>query len=181
MTYLLDSNTCIRYLNGRAVGVLQRLHDTPVAEVVVCSIVKAELFYGAMRSVNPMRTLAQQQDFLNHFVSPPFDDRAAEVYGRIRADLAKMGTPIGPNDLMIAAIALANDVTLVTHNTREFGRVADLRIEDWEVLSDLYQWQCSITAPPTSAANRRARRGRVPASSQSPSGCRRSAPRATSP
>jgi tRNA(fMet)-specific endonuclease VapC len=61
-----------------------------------------------------------------------FDDAAAEHYVRIRADLAAKGRPIGPNDLMIAAIALANRFTLVTHNTREFGRVAGLIVEDWE-------------------------------------------------
>ena len=68
----------------------------------------------------------------SQFVSLPFDDAAAEVYGRIRAALEAAGTLIGPYDLQIAAIALANDLTLITHNIREFGRVAGLRIEDWE-------------------------------------------------
>jgi tRNA(fMet)-specific endonuclease VapC len=63
----------------------------------------------------------------------PFDDFAAEIYGRIRAELEAAGMLIGPYDMMIAAIALANDLTLVTHNTREFGRVAGLKIEDWEI------------------------------------------------
>ena len=61
-----------------------------------------------------------------------FDDRAAEAYGTIRGDLEKQGTPIGPNDLLIAAIALANSAILITHNSREFGRVAALKMEDWE-------------------------------------------------
>ena len=61
-----------------------------------------------------------------------FDDAAAKKYGKIRSDLAFKGTPIGPNDLMIASIALVNDMVLVTHNTREFSRVATLKIEDWE-------------------------------------------------
>ena len=61
-----------------------------------------------------------------------FDDEAAVRYAKIRRDLAFKGTPIGPNDLMIASIALANDLILVTHNTREFSRVATLKIEDWE-------------------------------------------------
>ena len=65
------------------------------------------------------------------FHSYTFDDAAAEVYGHIRADLAVQGTPIGPNDLLIAAIALANNLILVTHNTREFARVAGLALEDW--------------------------------------------------
>ena len=62
----------------------------------------------------------------------PFDDTAAEIYGRIRTRLEQAGAPIGPNDLMIAAIAVANDVVLVTHNTREFSRVEELKFEDWE-------------------------------------------------
>jgi tRNA(fMet)-specific endonuclease VapC len=65
------------------------------------------------------------------FHSYAFNDSAAERYGRIRTDLAMQGTPIGPNDLMIAAIALANNLTLVTHNTREFARVDGLPLEDW--------------------------------------------------
>jgi tRNA(fMet)-specific endonuclease VapC len=98
----------------------------------VCSIVKAELFYGAMKSADPERTLAKQRRFLDAFMSLPFDDRAAEAYGRIRAALARKGTPIGPNDLMIASIALVQDVTLATHNLREFSRIDGLRLEDWE-------------------------------------------------
>ena len=63
--------------------------------------------------------------------SLPFNDQAAEAYGRIRARLGTQGTPIGPNDLIIAATAIAHNVTLITHNTREFSRVDSLRIEDW--------------------------------------------------
>ena len=132
MTYLLDTNTCIRYLNGRAPNVLQCLQALPPAEIRVCAIVKAEMYYGAMKSVDPTYTLAQQRVFLDAFESLPFDDAAAEAYGRLRAELARRGTPIGPNDLMIAAIALADDLILVTHNTSEFSRVPGLRLEDWE-------------------------------------------------
>lgn len=133
MIYLLDTNTCIRYLNGRAISVLRRLQALPPEDVAVCSIVKAELFYGAMRSNNPTQSLAQQQDFLNRFVSFPFDDQSALIYAHIRAQLASLGTPIGSNDLLIASIALANNLILVTHNTREFSRVEELRLEDWEI------------------------------------------------
>ena len=85
-----------------------------------------------MKSRKPGSNLKKQRRFVEQFVSLPFDDEAAEAYSRIRADLEKIGKPIGPNDLLIAAIAIANDVTLVTHNTGEFGRVKELRIEDWE-------------------------------------------------
>lgn len=133
MAYLLDTNTCIRYLTGRSINIRSRLQATPKQEIVVCSVVKAELFYGAMKSAAPQPTLAKQLRFLNNFISLPFDDAAAEVYGRERARLAKLGTPVGPNDLFIAAIAIANQLILVTHNTREFSRVAGLQIEDWEI------------------------------------------------
>lgn len=99
----------------------------------MCSVVKAELFYGARRSSNPDRSIAQQQDFLNRFISLPFDDQSAIIYGQIRAGRAASGTPIGPNDLLIASIALANNLILVTHNTREFSRVEGLRLEDCEI------------------------------------------------
>jgi tRNA(fMet)-specific endonuclease VapC len=133
MRYLLDTNVCVMYLNGRSASVRDRLHSISIEEMAVCSIVKAELFYGAMRSNNPTQTLKRQQNFLAGFVSLPFDDEVALVCGQIRARLASAGTPIGACDLLIAAIALANNLTLVTHNTREFGRVDGLQVEDWEV------------------------------------------------
>ena len=99
--------------------------------VALCSIVKAELYYGAFKSQQPTQTLTRLGRFINQFYSYTFDDAAAEAYGRIRADLAARGTPIGPNDFMIAAITLANTLILVSHNTREFARVAGLSLEDW--------------------------------------------------
>ncbi|WP_414544428.1 type II toxin-antitoxin system tRNA(fMet)-specific endonuclease VapC [Nostoc sp. CCY0012] len=132
MRYLLDSNVCARYLNGRSLAIRERLRATNIADIAVCSVVKGELFYGAIKSNNPEITLARQQEFLKLFVSLPFDDSAALVYGRIRAELSANGTPIGPNDFQIAAIAMANNLILVTHNTREFSRVNGLQIEDWE-------------------------------------------------
>jgi len=130
--YLLDTNTCIRYLNGRAPSVRRRLEALDPAMVAVCSVVKAELFAGAMKTASPQTTLAKQDDFLDQFVSFPFDDRSARVYGEIRAELERLGTPIGSYDLQIAAIALANGLTLVSHNIREFTRVPELALEDWE-------------------------------------------------
>ncbi len=98
MRYLLDTNVCARYLNGRSPTIRERIRATNREDIAVCSVVKAELFYGAMRSNNPQRTLARQQEFFNLFVSLPFDDNAALIYGEIRAQLTALGIPIGPND-----------------------------------------------------------------------------------
>jgi len=131
--YLLDTNVCILYLKGKSSSVNQHLKSLKRENITVCSIVKAELFYGSLRSNNPKKALQVQQTFLNQFISFPFDDRCALIYGRIRAQLADAGTPIGSNDLLIAAIAVANDLILVTHNLREFSRVPGLKLEDWEI------------------------------------------------
>jgi tRNA(fMet)-specific endonuclease VapC len=98
----------------------------------MCSIVVAELLYGAEKSNNRSRTRARVERFLGPFASLPFDDKCAAEYGIIRASLERQGRPIGGNDLMIAAIARRHDVVLVSHNQREFERVAGLRLEDWQ-------------------------------------------------
>ena len=133
LKYLLDTNACIRYISGRSVPLRNKIIATPTNEISVCSIVKAKMLYGSMKSQNPNKSLKEQKEFLDQFQSLPFDDEAALIFGELRADLAKKGTPIGAYDLQIAAIALANNLTLITHNTREFSRIGNLKIEDWEI------------------------------------------------
>lgn len=133
MIFLLDTNVCVVYLNQPQSQVAKQLHRFHPQDIAVCAVVKAELFYGAMKSQRPEQTLAKQQCFLATFHSLPFDDEAALIFAKIRADLQRQGQPIGPYDLQIAAIALANDLTLVTHNTREFSRVNGLTLADWEI------------------------------------------------
>ena len=132
MKYLLDTNVCIKYLNGSSESVKRHIEKLHPSEIVICSVVKSELFAGAYKSKNKGKTL----DKLNFFFSPlkslPFNDEDAEAYGKIRAELEKKGTPIGPYDLQIASIAVLNNLTLVTHNKREFRLVEGLNIEDWE-------------------------------------------------
>ncbi len=134
MKYSLDTNTCIRYINGRSPGVRAKLPTVPTNEVIVCSVVRAELFYGAAKSQMPALSRQKQERFLRSYTTLPFDDLAADNYGRIRAHLEQAGTPIGPLDMQIAAIALAHGLTLITHNTREFSRVPRLLLEDWETV-----------------------------------------------
>lgn len=131
MTYLLDTDTCIAFLRGREPGLRRRFAALTASEIIAPAPVRGELLYGAARSREPLRTRQAVDAFLARFASLPFDDAAAVVYGRIRADLAARGTIIGPNDLLIAAIALAATATLVTHNTRGFSRIPDLTLDDW--------------------------------------------------
>lgn len=133
MKYLLDTNACITYMRGKCAPMLQRVGQHHPADIAVCAVVVAELRFGADASANPAKEHARVDGFLAPFVSLPFDDAAALVFGRVRAALTAAGKQIGPYDTMIAAIALAHNLTLVTHNTNEFARVPGLALEDWEV------------------------------------------------
>ena len=132
MKYLLDTNTCIRYINGRSPEIRAKLPTIPRVEVGVSIITKAEMFYGSAKSQTPEQSRQKQLEFLETVQVVTFDEATAIVYGDIRAYLDKQGTPIGGNDLLIAATALAGGLILVTHNIREFGRVPNLKLEDWE-------------------------------------------------
>jgi tRNA(fMet)-specific endonuclease VapC len=132
MKYLLDTNVIVGYLNGRVPDLRARLDKIPNDDVRICSVVKAELLFGAEKSQRSAQVRAEQTKLTDRYLSLPFDDDAAYQYAAIRADLERKGTPIGPLDLMIASIALANDLTLITHNTAEFGRISGLQTADWE-------------------------------------------------
>jgi tRNA(fMet)-specific endonuclease VapC len=133
MTHLLDTNACILHLKSPQSGpIYHRLSTLKKSDVVVCSVVVAELLYGALHSGNPQKNLSAVNTFLQLFTSLPFEDADARFHAETREHLAKQGLPIGPNDLMIAAIALRNNLTVVTHNTSEFSRVPGLKVEDWQ-------------------------------------------------
>lgn len=132
MKFLLDTNTCIGILTNRSPKLTTRWKSLQASQVRLCSPVKAELWFGAAKSSKQLQVEQALTVFFARFRSMPFDDHAARIYGGLRSDLESKGTPIGPNDLLIAAIALASDLVLVTHNTGEFSRVSGLRLEDWE-------------------------------------------------
>lgn len=134
INYLLDSNSCIEYLRlGTKSLATRRLTVTPYPEIATCTIVLAELLYGALRSANPNASWTQVLLFTSKFNLLPFDAKAATDYADIKAHLASLGQIIGPNDLLIAAIARSNGLKLVTHNTAEFSRVPGLQLEDWQI------------------------------------------------
>jgi tRNA(fMet)-specific endonuclease VapC len=130
--YLLDSNILIHLLRGRHLGsILDGIKRHAEDGVLVCSVVRFELITGARKSQQPDRNLALVEELLGDFDSLPFDDRSANEAGRLRAALEAVGTPIGPNDILIASIALAHGLTLVTADAAEFARVEGLVIENW--------------------------------------------------
>ncbi|AVH62025.1 VapC toxin family PIN domain ribonuclease [Nostoc sp. 'Peltigera membranacea cyanobiont' 213] len=132
MAYLLDTNACIQILNSPNSPVAQKTLLIPSREIYICTVVYSELYYGAYKSANVDRNLTHLENLFAEFADLSLDRQAAKIAGNIRARLNALGTPIGANDLLIAAIALANDLTLVTHNTREFSRIDGLKYEDWE-------------------------------------------------
>lgn len=131
MKYLLDTNVIVRFLARRSDSVVARF-ESEMGNYCLCAPVKGELLSGAQKSARVEENLRYFREFFATLPSLSFDDNAAEHYGEIRASLERAGTPIGPFDLLIASIARANSLILVTHNTREFGRVAGLGLADWE-------------------------------------------------
>jgi len=132
MRFLLDTNACISYLNNPVSPIRSKMSLLPPSAIFICSVVKAELFYGVLKSGNPPNNMEKLNVFLKQIQSLPFDDDSALIFGEVRAQLSRIGRPIGPYDLQIAAIALQHKLTLVTHNLAEFNRVPDLHCEDWE-------------------------------------------------
>jgi tRNA(fMet)-specific endonuclease VapC len=134
MIYLLDSNVWIALIRRTSPALDARFRAIAgSADIRTCSIVNAELWYGCERSAKPNENRAALESLLAPFPVLPFDDAASRHFAKIRKDLEGTGQVIGPFDLQIAAIAVANGCTLVTHNTREFMRVAGLPLEDWQI------------------------------------------------
>ncbi len=130
MTYLLDTNICI-YAIKRMPAVLRRLQERLPDDFGVSAITVAELWFGAAKSSRPRTTRKAVDAFLKPFEMLSFAGEAAEEYAGIRLQLERAGQPIGERDLLIAAIAKARRLTVVTHNVREFSRVSGLKVEDW--------------------------------------------------
>jgi tRNA(fMet)-specific endonuclease VapC len=122
----------IRYINGRAPNIRERMRVENDLDIAVSAITQAELYAGSARSNTPVVSRKRQDVFLVRFAILPFDTAAAEKFAQVQAHLRKLGTPIGPYDIQIAAIALAHNLIVVSHNTQEFQRVPGLVLEDWE-------------------------------------------------
>lgn len=129
--YFLDANICIYALKGIHARIAEHMRRHSPADIKIAAIVRAELHFGARKSGSPARTREVLEKFLSPYEVVPFDLDATDAYAGLRFDLEQKGTPIGPNDMILAATVLANGGCLVTHNTKEFRRVKRLRVEDW--------------------------------------------------
>ena len=130
LRYLLDTNICIYVIKRRPQSLLERFNQE-ASGLAISSITLAELMHGAEKSSAPQRTLAVVEDFCSRLEVLEYGRKAAQHYGQIRSALERRGTPIGVNDLHIAAHARSEGLTLVSNNLREFGRVEGLLFENW--------------------------------------------------
>lgn len=128
--YALDTNTVIYFFKGMG-HVAGHLFSLPPHEIALPSVVLYELQVGIAKSNSPEKRRSQLAELLTVVRVLPFTEHEAAITAKLRATLEKAGTPIGPLDMMIAGITLANQATLVTHNTKEFSRIENLRLEDW--------------------------------------------------
>jgi len=131
MRYMLDTNICIYSIKHKPEKVFLRLQEYDPKEICISSVTYAELVYGVEKSQAVEKNRLALTLLLANIEILDFDAAAAESYGKIRADLEKKGTPIGPLDMMIAGHAMSLNYTVVTNNTNEFRRVKDLKLENW--------------------------------------------------
>lgn len=131
MKYLLDTNICVYALNHSDVALSDRLRAARRSDLFVSSLTIGELLFGARRSARSTENVKRVARFVAPLRELHFEQRAAEAYGALRAELASNGTQFGTVDMLLAATALAHGLTVVTNNVGEFKRAAGLRVEDW--------------------------------------------------
>lgn len=129
--YLLDSCVCIDFMRGRLPYGYKMLKNSDPRLYAIPAIVEAELRTGAEKSKDPVENRRLLETFLLPFKVVPFDSRCALKYAALRSHLEAQGRKIGPNDMLIAATALAHDAVLVSNNDREFKRIPGLVVESW--------------------------------------------------
>ncbi len=131
--YMLDTDISSYIMKRSHDAVLERLKQTPIHDVCISVITKSELMFGVELSPRRQQDQTALDEFLRYVEVLDFPNEAALHYAQIRATLKQIGNMIGGNDLFIAAHARSLGLTVVTNNTREFGRVPDLSIENWSV------------------------------------------------
>jgi tRNA(fMet)-specific endonuclease VapC len=130
LKYLLDTNIVIYVLKRRPKEVLE-IFNANASRMAISSITLSELIYGAEKSLNTYKNLEAVEEFVSHLEVLPYDAKASQHYGQIKAALEKKGQIIGENDIHIAAHAISHGLILVSNNVREFKRVPNLALENW--------------------------------------------------
>ena len=131
MIRLLDTNTCIYFLNRASERIVDRFKELSPSQIKLPSITVAELYYGAEKSKFRSRNRERVRRFVSTFEIVSFDEKACGSYAKIGYSLERSGTPVGPMDLLVASIGLAHNFTVVTNNVKEFKRVKGLKLENW--------------------------------------------------
>jgi len=129
--YFLDTNICIYYLNGTLPSVRDNLLSTPPNEIKIPVIVHSELIFGVWKSKHSEENLQKVHRFLLPFEIVNYTRELSETYAELRLSAETSGNIVGPNDLLIATITVANNGTLVTRNTKEFSRISGLKLIEW--------------------------------------------------
>ena len=134
MMYFIDTNVVIDAIRSKnSQNIANHFKNKSFTDIKVSSIVVAELEYGAQHSSDYEKRKTQYKSFIQDFEIIHFTEKDAEIYGKIKEQLAIEGNLIGSNDMLIASVALSHNATIVTHNIREFSRVKGLKVEDWTI------------------------------------------------
>ncbi|KXZ24566.1 type II toxin-antitoxin system tRNA(fMet)-specific endonuclease VapC [Leptospira santarosai] len=129
--YLLDTNICIYIINQKPESVYKKFKKIKLENIFISSITEFELKYGVQKSLHFERNLKVLEEFLGYLNILQFVSKDASKNAKIRVELERVGKPIGPFDLLIASQALANKLTLVTNNEKEFARIKEIKMESW--------------------------------------------------
>jgi len=133
MKYMLDTNICIYLIKQKPEKVLRHFKNHSIGDIGISSITLAELRFGVEKSQQIQNNRQALEEFILPLEIADFDEKAAVIYGAVRAALEKAGTPAGSMDVLIGAHALSLDLTLVTNNVREFKQIKNLNVVDWSV------------------------------------------------
>lgn len=131
MKVMLDTNICIYIIKQQPHKVINKFRQYQVGDICISTITLSELHYGVAKSGQKEKNSLALDEFIIPLEIMPFDENAAQIYGEIRAELEKAGTPIGSMDMLIAAHAISLGIPVGTNNTREFMRVRNLEVMDW--------------------------------------------------
>ncbi|MGH1395511.1 MAG: type II toxin-antitoxin system VapC family toxin [Trichormus sp.] len=130
MTYLLDTDTCIYWIKNIE-PVRNKVKEIGWERICICSITIAELYFGAYNSQKVSENLTRAEDFIKNITVIPLEQNTLKTFGKLKAELRKIGQPVAEFDLLIASVALTRDDILVTNNTRHYSRITGLKLENW--------------------------------------------------